>query len=124
MIFLLVSSSAALVSLGNVDEITYEGEIPGDEVKVIHFHTKTRFFLLFTVPMCFWWLSFISLSGEFVINSAAAVWFFSKEKSVLDTPIWKGFKNLFGYHMGSVLLASILVPMFRVPRALLGWCKG
>jgi hypothetical protein len=68
----------AVMTIGNVDERTYDGSIPGDEVKVIHFHTSTRWLLAFTIPAFFWWMSFVATTGEYIVNSASAIWFFSK----------------------------------------------
>lgn len=123
-VVILAAASMATVTIGNIDEREYEGDIPGGEVKVIHYHTHTRLVLIFIIPMCLWWMSIIATSGEYIVNSAAAVWFFSKDKAILDSPIYRGFKHLVGYHLGSVILGSVAVPMFRIPKAVLGWCKG
>jgi hypothetical protein len=68
-----------LTSVGNIDERTYDGTIPGDNVKVIHFHQITRYASAFTVPTFLWWMSFIATAGEFVTDGAASYWFFSKD---------------------------------------------
>ena len=120
----LATSSMATVTVGNIDERDYDGDIPGGDVKVIHYHTATRVLMIFTIPMCLWWMSIIATSGEYIVNSAAAVWFFSKDKQILDSPILGGLKHLIRYHMGSIILGSIIVPMFRIPKAILGWAKG
>jgi solute carrier family 44 protein 1 (choline transporter-like protein) len=120
----MLAACMATVTVGNYDTISYDGNFPGGEVKMIHYHENTRWLLIFIIPVFLWWLSFIATSGEFIVNSAAAVWFFSKEKSSLESPISKGISNLFKYHLGSILLGSIVVPMFRIPKAVLGWCKG
>lgn len=120
----MMSSSMAIMSLGEVDRIEYEGDIPGDHVKVLHYHELTRWMLLFTIPVCLWWLSAVASAGEYIVSSASAVWFFSKEKRVLESPVWKGVQNMFKYHLGSVLLGSIVVPLFRAPKAIMGWIFG
>ena len=121
---MMISSSMAVISIGEQDTIEYDGTIAGDHVKIIHYHELTRLILILTIPVCLWWLSFIATAGEYIVSSASAVWFFSKEKGVLDSPIWRGVKNMFWYHLGSLLLGSILVPMFRLPKALFGWSRG
>jgi len=121
---LMISSSMSVISIGEMDTINYDGTIAGGLVKIIHYHELTRWVLLFTIPVCLWWLSFIATAGEFIVSFASSVWFFSKEKRVLENPIRKGIYNMFWYHLGSLLLGSVLVPMFRLPKALMGWCRG
>ena len=40
----------SISTVGDIDTITYEGSIPGDEVKVIHYHTNTRWCMLVIIP--------------------------------------------------------------------------
>ena len=96
----------------------------GGEVKVIDFQPVTRYLMIFVIPMSLWWLSFLSMVGEYVVSSAAAVWFFSKDKETLDSPILLSLKNLFYYHLGSVLWAAIIIPPTRMMKSIFGAIKG
>jgi hypothetical protein len=120
----LFYSTMNLVSIGNIDERTYEGEIPGGNVKVIHFHELTRLVLVFSIPAFFWWMSFIATAGEYVVGSSSAIWFFSKDRHHLESPIKRSIKNCFRYHLGSVLIASVLIPLLRLPMMIIAWAKG
>jgi len=62
----------AITTVGNIDTITYEGEIPGDEVKVIHYHTNTRWLMLVIIPTCFWWMSLLATITEYIVGSSAS----------------------------------------------------
>jgi len=120
---LMISTSMWAISIGDIDTESYK-EVPGGEIKIIDYYTSYRYSLLFIIPMCLWLLSLIITMGEFIATSAASYWFFSKEKTVLQSPIAKSVENMLKYHMGSLIIASILVPMFRSTKAIFGWCKG
>ena len=36
----------------------------------------------------------------------------------------KVLSPLIKYHLGSIMLASVLIPLYRIPREMLAWCKG
>jgi hypothetical protein len=122
---LMIGLCLYAISIGDIDTVdTSVANVSGGEVKEINFSSYSRLLLIFFVPMCFWWLSFLSHVGEFVVSSAGSVWFFSKDKTSLDSPIILSLKNLFKYHMGSLLWACIIIPTMRTFKATTGWFKG
>lgn len=69
------------ISIGTIDEVdTDVAEVAGGEVKVLKFSAVSRLGMIFVIPMSLWWLSFLSMVGEYVVASASSVWFFSKDK--------------------------------------------
>jgi hypothetical protein len=62
--------------------------------------------------------------GEYIVSTAASIWYFSKEKQVLLHPVTTALKNVVRYHMGSIVVASVVIPITRPIKAVLGWLKG
>jgi hypothetical protein len=65
--------------------------------------------MIFVVPLLLWWLSLLTLIGEYAVASAAATWFFSHDKAMLESPILRGLTHLVKHHMGTALAGSLLV---------------
>lgn len=115
----------SLISIGTIErEDSDVFQVAGAEIKIIDFYTSARLGMIFIIPMSLWWLSFLSMLGEYAVASSAAVWFFSKEQNKLDSPIALSLKNLFWYHLGSILWASIILPPLRSVKAIIGSIKG
>ena len=74
-------------SIGEIDKITYEGNISGGNVKIIDYYENVRLLYILAIPVCFWWLSAISMFGEYIVAGAASSWFFAKEKDKINAPI-------------------------------------
>ena len=66
----------------------------------------------FYIFLYLWWMGACIEFGRYVTASACASWYFSREKSILLDPIWRGVKQSLRYHIGSLLLGSILVLIF------------
>jgi hypothetical protein len=123
VLLFMLTMSIHIVTIGDIDRIDYNG-VPGGEIKIIEYYVGWRYILIFIVPICFLWLSIIVTIGEFICASSSSIWFFSKEKTALQSPIYTSINNLFRYHFGTIVLASIVLPIFRSLKAVLGFMKG
>lgn len=92
--------------------------LPQGEVERWSFSDAERVLVFFTVGMVLWWLSFIAHAAEYVTAGIAAKWVFESDERAIVHFQQAGYE-LFRYHLGSVLLASILVPAGRLFRNLL-----
>ncbi len=91
--------------------------LPEGEVQRWSFHTAERVLVFFTVGMILWWLSFIAHLVEHVTASLAVKDFFAPEGNQFAQ--LKGtLVDLGRYHMGTVLLTAVVLPIGRLPRNL------
>jgi hypothetical protein len=67
------------ISAGEIERYDYAG-VPGGELKRLSYHVSWRYAMIFFVPVCFVWILAVVAMGEFVVSTAASVWFFSKER--------------------------------------------
>ncbi|XP_076320021.1 choline transporter-like protein 1 isoform X3 [Tachypleus tridentatus] len=65
----------------------------------------------------FWLTQFIIACQHVVIAGSVASWFFTRDKSQLDSPIWTSFYRLVRYHLGSIALGSLLIALLKLVRA-------
>ena len=93
-----------------------EATIPQGDVWHWDFDQAERVLVFFDVGMILWHFSFFVHSVEYVCAYASKSWLFTKRPRFLITT---ALYSLFRYHLGSVLLASIIVPIGRLPRNLL-----
>ena len=89
-------------------------------VKTINFEIAPRVLIFYVLLMTLWWFSLLSTVTEYLTASYTCYWFFGKDKSSLIQPFRNSLKHAFRYHMGSLILASVVVPAFRIPRYILG----
>ena len=76
----MIGLCMSLISIGTIEtESSRVFNVAGGEIKIIDFYTSARLGMIFIIPMCLWWLSFLSMFGEYIVASSASVWFFSKE---------------------------------------------
>ncbi|CAG2057875.1 unnamed protein product [Timema podura] len=81
----------------------------------------TRWYNLFGL---FWFTQFIMGCQHMVIAGAVSKWFFTRNKSSLDSPILKSFKNLVRYHLGTVAMGSLLIAMVQMVRVVLTFVQN
>jgi hypothetical protein len=106
------------MSTGTVSLITSE-RIPGGRAKIIEYSETDKYYLIYNVVMTVWWIAFLVAFSEFVLSAAVSVWYFTRERSFLYFPLWRGFKLITRFHMGSVVRGSLLSTVFRIPRIIL-----
>lgn len=89
--------------------------LPQGSAEVWDFYTAPRVLIFFDVFMILWHFSFFAHILEFVAASAGSYWMLeSNEKRVF--PLFKAVFRALRYHIGSIFLASIIVPCWRFPR--------
>lgn len=95
---------------------TIETVIPGWQAKQIEFNESARGSIVYASLLLLWWLSVLVTSLEYITCFYTSTWFFSKDKSRLNQPVCMALWTLFRYHLGSVLLGSLAVPVLKTPR--------
>lgn len=67
----------------------------------------------------FWFSQFIVGCQHMVIAGAVITWFFSRNKSQLESPIYRSFFILVRYHLGTVAFGSFLIAVVQMIRVCL-----
>ena len=101
------------------DIASYPAAVPGNSTKSIEFTVWTRGLILYEGVMFLWWTSVLVQTSEYLLGGFAATWFFSKDRSRLQAPLRTAFWVMARYHLGSVVFASIAIPVLRTPRQVL-----
>ena len=102
------------VSTGEHEEKTVPF-LPQQVVTSWSFSTPERVLVFYSVGMVLWWLSFIAHTIEHISASLAIQCFFKPEEHILDQ-LRATIIDFTKCHLGSVLLASFLLPLGRLPR--------
>ncbi len=79
------------------------------DVKVVKTHFLLYEIHYFYLVMYFWWMGISIQFGRYVVASATASWYFTREKSVLNQPVRRGMKYCLRYHFGSLVFGTFLV---------------
>ncbi|XP_037042642.1 choline transporter-like protein 1 [Bradysia coprophila] len=77
----------------------------------------------YNVLAMFWMTQFVIGCQHIVIAGAVASWFFTRNKSELNSPIATSLLNLVKYHLGTVALGSLLIAIVQLVRAILKWVE-
>lgn len=87
-----------------------------------------RFAWWFQLLFLLWAAEFMLACQQTVIAGAVASWYFCKDRTALVWPLGRSAARLVLYHLGSIALGSLLIPVCRIPRlALLAfqhWTRG
>ncbi|OQR77429.1 choline transporter protein 1-like [Tropilaelaps mercedesae] len=67
----------------------------------------------------FWWTRFFLACQHFIIAGSVASWYFSRNKSALRWPTFRATGVLVAYHLGSIVLGSLLTSLLRLLRIVL-----
>lgn len=70
----------------------------------------------YNVLVLFWMSQFIIGCQHMVIAGAVATWFFTRNKSSLDWPLWRSMGRLLRYHLGTVALGSLIIAVVKMLR--------
>ena len=89
--------------------------LPGGQVEKWQFTEAERVLVFFDVGMILWWFSALAHMLEYIIASMASQWYVSRSEPAL-LQLRRSLFHLFRYHLGSVLVASIVVPAGRLMR--------
>ena len=91
--------------------------VPQGEVVEWVYDSAGRVLIFFTVLMALWCFSLVAHSVEFVTGGSVMQYVF--RASDCKYPVIETTRYLIAFHLGTVLFASILIPMGRLPRNLL-----
>ncbi|XP_077494482.1 choline transporter-like 1 [Amblyomma americanum] len=87
-----------------------------------------RFAWCFQLVFLLWAAEFVLSCQQTVIAGAIASWYFCKDRNTLPWPVGRSAARLLLYHLGSVALGSLLIPICKLPRlalvALRHWTRG
>lgn len=75
-----------------------------------------RFAWCFHLVFLFWAAEFVLSCQQTVVAGAVASWYFCKDRGVLAWPVGRSAGRLLLYHLGSVALGSLLIPICKLPR--------
>ncbi|KAF5305606.1 hypothetical protein FQR65_LT07686 [Abscondita terminalis] len=76
----------------------------------------TRWYNIF---ITLWLLQFFIGCQHMVIAGAIASWYFTRNKSLVKSPVFYGFYNLTRYHIGSVSFGSLIIALVQIARMFL-----
>ena len=106
------------VSTGDHETKDVNAVFPASEVERWEFYNGPRVLVIFDVAMILWHFSFFAHLVEYITGSAAAHWFIHNGPKG-QFPLHRAIVQVFRYHLGTVFLASVLIPFSRLPRILL-----
>jgi Plasma-membrane choline transporter len=118
MVVILYTMSTGVISL------IVNPDIPGGRSKIIEYTSNEKYYMIYNVLMSLWWMSFLIAFSEFVLSAAVSVWYFTRERSSLYFPLWRGLKLILRYHMGSVVRGSLFNVLTVVPKFILETYKS
>lgn len=80
--------------------------------------------VLFFYIFCFYWhCIFIIYLGKFQLHCFACTWFFATDRENLDEPLQDSFEWGFRFHIGSIALASLLLPPIMIIQTPISYAK-
>ncbi|XP_053205691.1 choline transporter-like protein 1 [Panonychus citri] len=79
------------------------------------FYSYVKWINIFAV---LWLIYFVTACQHYVIAGSVAKWFFQRDKSKLNYPIFRSIMELVKYHLGSIALGSLLVVGMKILRLL------
>ena len=91
--------------------------LPQGEVVEWRYDSAERVLIFFTVLMALWCFSFVSHAVEYVTGGSVMQFTFRSDDG--SHPVVESLKYLIAFHLGTVLLAAVLIPLGRLPRNLL-----
>lgn len=78
-----------------------------------------RFAWCFQLLFLLWAAEFMLSCQQTVVAGAVASWYFCKDRATLRWPVGRSAARLCLYHLGSVALGSLLIPVCKLPRFVL-----
>ncbi|KAL7012087.1 hypothetical protein ACKWTF_014619 [Chironomus riparius] len=70
-----------------------------------------------------WFTQFIFGCQHFIIAGTVSKWYFSRDKSKLDSPICSSFRQLTRFHLGSICLGSMLITLVKILKMIVNAIK-
>ncbi|KAL7017438.1 hypothetical protein ACKWTF_010379 [Chironomus riparius] len=78
---------------------------------------------IFNILAFIWFTQFIFGCQNFLIAGTVVKWYFSRDKSKVDSPIQKTFLHLVRFHLGSICLGSILLLLMKILKLIVDGIK-
>lgn len=94
--------------------------IPKESFRGITFHQNgiinfSRWFNLFVM---LWMVQFIYGCQSMTMAGAVSKWYFTRNKAMLNSPLWNSFRNTILYHLGTISLGSLIIALIQMLRIL------
>lgn len=81
--------------------------------------------LAYNVAAYIWFSNFLTGIQYMIVAGAVSKWYFTREKTLLRSPIFWSTAITFKYHLGTVALGSLLLTLMQVIKSIiLGLCKN
>ncbi|XP_044756921.1 choline transporter-like protein 1 [Coccinella septempunctata] len=77
------------------------------------------FTILYNIFVCTWFMQFMVSAQYMIIAGAISAWFFTRNKNYLDSPLWTSFVNFIKFHLGTVLIGSLILTIVKIIRMIL-----
>lgn len=62
----------------------------------------------------YWFLNFILGCQHFVTASTVSQWYFTRDKTKLESPLKRAFGHLLNFHIGSICLGSLMITIVKI----------
>ncbi|XP_065209158.1 choline transporter-like protein 1 [Planococcus citri] len=102
------------IESSGIPQIKKNGNVEYQKNEIMKAASVCNFFVV-------WWIiQFIICCQHMVIAKATTIWYFSRDKTCIETesPIIIGYVHTLRYHLGSVALGSLILPPAQILRAL------
>ncbi|EGR33911.1 solute carrier family 44 protein member 2, putative, partial [Ichthyophthirius multifiliis] len=96
-----------------------EGQIDGNKVKTMEFSKFSYAMAIYDIFMFFIWMFFLLGFRDIYISYCLCIWFFTKRKDTVKIPRWVVFKQIFRYHLGSVVMYSLVSACVTFPKLIM-----
>jgi len=106
VVFFVIAFIMMLAS-GKMTLLTTTNDFPNETYFAIKHPTYMKTALVFYVLMFLWNMGNTLIFGRMVVTAAVSTWYFSREKSILDLPLFRGFKYTTRFHIGTIAFGSI-----------------
>lgn len=77
------------------------------------------FTMLYGIFVYVWFLTFIVGAQYIIVAGAVSAWFFTRNKNYLDSPLRTSFLNFLKFHLGTVLVGSLIITIVDILRMVL-----
>mmetsp|Transcript_3147 Transcript_3147/g.4913 ORF Transcript_3147/g.4913 Transcript_3147/m.4913 type:complete len:688 (+) Transcript_3147:32-2095(+) len=111
-----------LASSGDIEihsaEYTYQGTTSQYNYRTFNYKPNTRYAFLYLLFTFFWTSEFIVAVGQLVVALAFAAWYFTRDKSTINSgTVWWALRTTILHHLGTAAFGSLIVAIIRTIRA-------
>lgn len=62
----------------------------------------------------YWFINFVLGCQHYVIASTVSQWYFTRDKTKLESPLKRAFGHLLNFHIGSICLGSLMITIVKI----------